>query len=521
MENKKKRKKLEKKAKIIIIAVLCVALVGAGALFLLTPAKTATTATYVTYTVKKGNIETTVEGSGSISSTQKIPYSAFAAGTGTQVVAASGDAVKRGDLIAVLTSSATNSMMLSQIAKSITDNYMSLTKLYTYSSGTTYVKSPTSGHVKLLSVKVGDDVAMDQNNGVLCVISSDGDMYVEFTPASGTTLSINQKVKVEVNGKKINGKVVRTASQGTAKVLITTDKYDQGTSVKIYDTAGSQLGEGQLMINDPVPVVATGGYVNSISVKENSYVSSGSTLMKLVQTGLDTGYTGALAVVAPENGYISDLAVTKGASVASGAVLFNLLDNNSFTLTVSVDELDIVNVKAGLNATITVDAISGKSFKGTVLKASSVGTTTSGVTSYSVLISLNNYEGIRPGMSATATIQTAYRQGVLIVPEAALVTRGGKTYVMKATTSTNAASATASTQRFNAENYIEVQTGITDGTNVEITSGLTEGTQISYRSSTSSSSSTTQRNSGGMMMEFGGGGAAPPANNGGTRPGGN
>ncbi len=518
MENKKKRKKMEKKAKIIIIAVLCVALIGGGALFLLTPGKTTSTATYVTYTVKKGNIETTVEGSGSISSTQKIPYTSFAAGTGTQVVAASGDSVERGDLIAVLTATATDSRMLSQVADSITDNYMSLTKLYTYSSGTTYVKSPASGHVKLLSVKVGDDVTVDQSKGVLCVISSDGDMYVEFTPTSGTTLTINQKVKVEVAGKKITGKVVRTASQGTAKVLISTDKYDQGTTVKIYDTSDNQLGEGQLMINDPVPVVATSGYVNSLSVKENSYVSEGSTLMKLVQTGLDTGYTGALAVVAPESGYVSDLAVTKGGSIASGATMFNLLDNNSFTLTVSVDELDIVNVKAGLSASITVDAISDKNFKGTVLKASSVGTTSSGVTSYSVIISLNNYEGVRPGMSATATIQTAFAQNVLIVPEAALVSRGGKTYVMKATATGTSPSATASNQRFNADNYIEVQTGISDGTNIEIKSGLTEGTQIAYMTSTSAGTTTnTTRNNGGFM-DIGGG---APGNFSGPRPGGN
>ena len=520
MENKKKHKKLDKKAKIIIAIVLSVAVVGGGALYLFSPTKTASTVTYVTYTAKTGNIETTVEGSGSIASMQTIPYNALAAGVGTQITAASGDSVERGDLIAVLTSTATNSRMLSQVANAMTENYMSLTKLYTYSSGTTDVKSPVSGRVKLLNAKVGDDVAIDQNNGALCVISSDGDMYVEFTPAENAALTIGQTVKVEVGGKTITGKVIRTASQGKAKVLISTDVYDQGTDVKIYDSSGSQLGDGKLMINDPVPVVATGGYVSSISVKENSTVSAGSTLMKLVQTGLDTGYTGALAVVAPQNGYISGLAVAQGATLQSGATLFNLLSNDKFTLSVTVDELDIVNVKAGLSASVTVDALSDKTFKGTVLRASSVGTTASGVTSYTVIISLNNYDGIRPGMSATATIRTAFSQNVVIVPEAAIVSRGGKSYVMKASAA-DAAAATSKT--FNADNYIEVQTGLSNGTYIEITGGLTAGTQISYKSSSSSStgSTTTTRTNTGGFMDIGGGGVAPPANNSGTRPGGN
>jgi len=517
MEKKKRRNGMSKRAKIITL-VLCVAVVGGLGWFLLKPTKTAASVTYTKYQAKTGNIETTVFGSGSISSTQTLPYNALAAGVGKQVVASNGATVARGDLIAVISADASDSRQLSMVADAMTEDYMSLTKLYTYSSGTTKVMSPVAGRVKLLAVSEGDDVSIAQQKGALLVISSDGDMYVDFMPKDNTSLELDQKVKVEIDGKKVSGKVVRTASQGLARVLISSDIYDQGTDVKITDSSGNEIGEGKLMINAPVPVVATGGYVDSLSVKENSKVSKGSTLMRLVQAGLDDGYSGALAVVAPADGFISDLALTNGGSIQANALMFNLLSSNTFTLTVSVDELDIADIKPGQSASITIDAIKNKTFKGTVLRASAVGTSSGGVATYDVAISLNDTAGVLPGMSASANIQTAHKENVVVVPASAVISRGSKKYVMLA--SAVSQTGTANNSTFNTSDYIEVETGITDGTNIEITSGLTSGTEIAYRQS---ASSTSGSNRNGFVMDMGGGTAPRQNFNGGgqQRPGGN
>jgi HlyD family secretion protein len=494
MEKKKRIDIKNKKVRTIAIALAAVVVVGLGFL-LFSPKKSVTATAYTKYTVRTGNIETTVSGSGSVSSSSSLPYSALAGGVGTQVTAMNGQKVSRGDLIAVLTAGG-------RMPSSIAEDYMSLTRLYT-SSGVTKVLSPAAGRVKLLRVKNGDDVNVLQKSGVLCMISTDGDMYVEFVPAKGTSIAVNQKVYVEVGGKKVSGTVVRTASQGLAKVLITTDVYDQGMEVKIQDAAGTALGEGRLMINAPVAVVATGGYVSSISVKENSYVSRGSTLMRLVQTGLDSGTIGALAVTAPDDGFVADLEIVQNASLSSGSVMFNLMGADSFTLTVSVDELDIANVKTGQTASVSIDALPDATFTGTVLRTSSVGTSSGGVATYDAIVEIAGSEGILPGMSASAEIQTAHKENVVLVPSSAIVNRGGKKYVMLA--SALAADNTVSnTATFDLANYQEVVIGITNGTLTEIVSGLEAGTQIAYRQSSSGTTVNFGPGSGSYMIDMGG-----------------
>ncbi len=509
MDNKK-RKNTGKRTKIIAIVVSLAVLI-AIVLLVFSPKGEEESVQYAIYQVGTRNIETTVNGSGSVSSAQTTPYSALAGGTGIQVIALSGDAVERGDLLAVLSANADSSRQLSSIADAMTEDHMSLTKLYTYSSGITKVKSPVKGRIKMLSVSEGDDVGIVQQRSVLCVISSDGDMYVEFTPTEGVELAINQKVNVEVDDKKISGTVVKTDSQGTARVLITSDVYDQGTEVTIYDTDANAIGQGELMINAPVAVVATGGYVSSISVDENDRVSEGSTLMQLVQTGLDEGYAGALAVVAPANGILSDLAITDGGVLDSDTLMFNLLSADEYTLSVAVDELDIASVMPGQNATVAVDALSNKTFTGTVQRVSSVGVSSGGVATYDVVISLADANGVLPGMSASADICTAYRENVVTVPVDALISMGGKQYVMKAAAIETTASATPGTM--DSSNYIEVETGITDGSYIEITSGLTGGDEIAYAQLASDSSV----NSGFMMNGFD---VPGDRQGGGTKPGG-
>src|SRR5678815_4770196 len=99
-----------------------------------------------------------------------------------------------------------------------------------------------------------------------------------------------------------------------------------------------------------------------------------------------------------------------------------------------VDETDIVNVKMGQAADVTIDAIPNKTFKGRVieigntaiLRSTGVAASQSAVSSqeakdFKVVVALNDPpEDIRPGLSCTAKVTTATRNRVLSIPIQAL-----------------------------------------------------------------------------------------------------
>jgi multidrug efflux pump subunit AcrA (membrane-fusion protein) len=116
-------------------------------------------------------------------------------------------------------------------------------------------------------------------------------------------------------------------------------------------------------------------------------------------------------------------------------------------------------------------------------------------------------------MTVNASIQTDIAQDVLVVPSSAVKTQNGASYVQmfepaleETGGSQGAASKTPPTQ-------VEVQTGISDDTNIEITSGLTEGQQIVVRTSSGTAAATSAARTGatntsrGGAGGFGGGGA--------------
>ena len=105
-------------------------------------------------------------------------------------------------------------------------------------------------------------------------------------------------------------------------------------------------------------------------------------------------------------------------------------DLRRMTLEVSVDEADVGQVKAGQQAQFTVDAYPRRVFPARItrldlgaknLAANSAAASASNVVSYLATLELSNRDlTLRPGMTATAVIQTEGEKNALIVPNAAL-----------------------------------------------------------------------------------------------------
>lgn len=220
---------------------------------------------------------------------------------------------------------------------------------------------------------------------------------------------------------------------------------------------------------------------------------------------------------APINGIVSYIAVRVGENVvpgiqnSEGSFLMTISDMSIVTAEVKVDETDISNVRENQTADISVDALPGKTFKGhitevgelAILRTSGQAATTQTTANtqeardFKVVVTLDAPPpSLRPGLSATAKIQTAHKSGVLTIPIQALAIRtqkdieeaeqgrGGSNVTLAADKSTADSGALKSDVtgvfviRDGKAQFIPVTTGITGVTDIEVTSGLKEGDQI-------------------------------------------
>jgi HlyD family secretion protein len=152
------------------------------------------------------------------------------------------------------------------------------------------------------------------------------------------------------------------------------------------------------------------------------------------------------AYISPINGIVSYLPVRLGEYVvpgiqnSNGSFLMTLSDMSVVTAEVKVDETDIVNVRTGQDADVTIDAVPGKVFKGKVteigsqatLRSSGLATTQSTTSTqeakdFKVVVTLAAPpDNLRPGLSTTAKIKTAEKKNVVAIPIQALAVRTRK-----------------------------------------------------------------------------------------------
>ncbi len=219
----------------------------------------------------------------------------------------------------------------------------------------------------------------------------------------------------------------------------------------------------------------------------------------------------------PINGIVSYLPervgdyVVPGITNTNGSFLMTLSDMSIVTAEVKVDETDIVAVKIGQDADVSIDAVPGKVFKGkvteigsqAVLRTSGLATTQSTTSNqeakdFKVVVTLTNPpENVRPGLSTTAKIKTAEKKNVLAIPIQALAVRTRKDLEAAAKNAKKDSSVTLAAPPAPAPGdpkkdeiqgvfvvngkkavFRPVETGISGVTDIEITKGLQQGDEI-------------------------------------------
>ncbi|RDU72936.1 efflux RND transporter periplasmic adaptor subunit [Helicobacter aurati] len=130
-------------------------------------------------------------------------------------------------------------------------------------------------------------------------------------------------------------------------------------------------------------------------------------------------------IKSPIDGIVLERSISLGQTVAASfqaPTLFKLAENlKEMNLIVNISESDIGKVKAGQEATFTVDAYPNQEFTAKVDKVNFASTTTDNITSYETTIYVDNENLLlKPGMNATASIKVASADNALLIPVAAL-----------------------------------------------------------------------------------------------------
>jgi RND family efflux transporter MFP subunit len=157
-----------------------------------------------------------------------------------------------------------------------------------------------------------------------------------------------------------------------------------------------------------------------------------------------------------------------GEIVAPNVSIVSIVSENKLEIEANVPEADIVKVKIGNNAKMTLDAFGNNViFEGVVVSIDPGETMLEGVATYKTTLQfLSEDERVKTGMTANIDILTQKKEGVLVIPQRVVTSRNGRDVVKVVQPDGTIAEK-------------EVQTGLrgSDG-NIEIVSGLQEGDKL-------------------------------------------
>lgn len=529
-KNKKKRKRRILRTVLIIIAVIAAILIGL-VFYLRRQVErrfAGNVAEVLRYEVVTGTINTVVSGSGTLTQVDVEDITVPEGVEITEVLVEKRDSVKKGDILASV-DMATVVTALSDVQDQLDDldDDIADAKGDTVSSN---ISAGVAGRVKRILAESGTDVtACMAENGALAYLSLDGYMAVNLETDA---LEKDQEVTVlRADGTELEG-TVSSAVGSKATVLVTDNgpKYDE--EVTVLNEDGTEIGKGKLYIHSPLAVTGYAGTISGVSVSENANVYSNTTIFSLKNTSFSANYDTLLrdradleetlmelltiyrvgAVTAPFDGTVSSVVFDEDAGEGQTDVL-TLYPGISMSITISVDETDILALEEGQEAEVVVSSVSDEVLTGIVTEISREATTSSGVSLYSAEIIVDNVSGMLPGMTADVDVKIEGVENAIIIPVEALRQTSAISYVYT----------TYDEETRQYGGMVEVTTGMQNDTYVEILSGLKVGDTVCYTETTNPFAAFFGNMGGGMGNMGGGmgnmgGGQMPGGNMGGQRP---
>lgn len=147
-----------------------------------------------------------------------------------------------------------------------------------------------------------------------------------------------------------------------------------------------------------------------------------------------------------------------------------VIAQETMTLSIQVDEQDILKLQEGQTAEVAVEALPGQVFTGTITTLGTTGSDNGGSSKFTVELTMERSEEMLAGMHATAMIRLESAEDVLTVPVAALAEVGAKTVIYTGYDEKNDT----------LTDPVEVTVGISNGETAQLLSGLDSGDTYYY-----------------------------------------
>ena len=479
----------------------------------------------LSHTVATGTISTVVSGSGSLTDVDLEQIAVPAGVTVNDVLVKKNASVDKGTVLATVDMASVISAM-ADLQSQIDDLDDQISDAEDDATGTS-VTAGVAGRVKKIFAKKDDKVSeVMYEDGALAIISLDG--YMSFTLETEALKAGGKVTVVRSNGKEITGKVESVVA-GVATVLVTDNGPQYAEEVTVLDGDDKELGSAKLDIHSPLRITGYAGTVSKVRVSEGDKVSASTKLFTLKNTQYSANYESLLrsrnekeetllallkiqhdgAVLADKACSVQNVDFTENSENGETAVV-TLSADEKMSVTVTVDETDILSLELGQQVYVTVSSVSEDSFAGTLTEIDRTGT---GSGSYSAVVELEKASGMLSGMTASVSVQIEGVDNALLIPIEALHLTSDGAYVYTS----------YDPQREEYGGRTDVVTGLQNSTYVEIKSGLQAGDTVYYTEKQSNNIFGGFGNmGGGQMPNFGGnmGGGQMPnfGGNGGQMP---
>jgi HlyD family secretion protein len=310
---------------------------------------------------------------------------------------------------------------------------------------TVSVGAETSGRVKAVTVDFNDHV----KEGQVLVEIDPAPTKAALSQARAQLLSARADVKNR-DATAVEARLTAERTQAMAKEgLASTQQLEAAVAAADRATSAAEAARAQVVVSEA-------------SVESN--------VTALAKT----------QVRSPIDGVVLERDVEVGQALLAAMntpVVFKLAkDLTHMEVTVSIDEADVGRTREGQHASFVVDAWPGKTFSAVLSSVHNVAVTKDNVVTYEGLLQVDNADLLlRPGMTATVTIDTDARHGVLLVSNAALrfTPAQTETHTVLAgppgqSTTVNDGKHRIYVLREGAPKEVVVEVGLTDGTRTEV-----------------------------------------------------